>query len=271
VVKDSLEAPADVDLAGVDLAGVDLAGVGFLHIVVLVPGCGKIVTRGGGAGLEAGVPAGLAVAGPLVPGAGVVAFPAGAGVSGPLVAGAGVVVFPAGAGVGACVWGDTAVGPDVAAAGCGVPAWLGDVPAWLGDVLAVGISGLAGMHEAPGDGWAAVPGALPFGLGVPSWPLLPAGCPLPVLVSVPLGPAAGGVPPDTDDAMVTIACRTPGTASAVPAKKTTAARASTGRSQTVPARCQTVPAWCQTAWTPFAVAAAARRPAEAAAAATASA
>jgi hypothetical protein len=89
---------------------------------------------------------------------------------------------------------------------------------------------------------------------------------LPVLVafSVLLGPGAGAVPPDVDDAMFTIACRTPGTASAVPAKKTTPARASTGLSQTVPARCLAVRA-------PPAIAAAARRPAAAAAAATAAA
>jgi hypothetical protein len=36
--------------------------------------------------------------------------------------------------------------------------------------------------------------------------------------------------------MVVIACRTPGTAAAVPAKMHTAATASTGRSQTIPAR-----------------------------------
>jgi hypothetical protein len=89
---------------------------------------------------------------------------------------------------------------------------------------------------------------------------------VPVLaaLSVLLGPAAGAVPPDTDDPKFTSACRTSGTASAVPAKKTTAARASTGLSKVVPARWLAVRAR-------FAAAAAARRLAAVTAAATASA
>jgi hypothetical protein len=125
---------------------------------------------------------------------------------------------------------------------------------------------MTGTHEGLWDGCAPPPGTPPFGWAVPPWPPPPAGCPLPVLAgfSVLLGPAAGAVPPDTDDPKFTSACRTPGTASAVPAKKTTAARASTGLSRAVPARCLAVRAR-------FAVAAAARRLAAAAAAATASA
>jgi hypothetical protein len=209
-------------------------GVVPLHVVPLVPACGETVT--GGPGLKAESPVGLGVTDPSGPGVG--------------------ATLPAGVGV----WEDIAVGTEVTGGDdCGVLTWLGNV-------LAAVISGLTGTHEALGDVRAPLPGTLPFGVAVPPGPVPPVGCPLPVLpgLSVPLGPAAGAVPPDTDDAMFTIACRTPGTASAVPAKKTTAARASTGLSQIVPARCPAARA-------PFTVAAAARRPAAAAAAATASA
>jgi hypothetical protein len=146
---------------------------------------------------------------------------------------------------------------DPLAAGVGAAPPVG-VGVWEGAVVGTDV---VGMHEVFGDGCAPLPGTLPFGWVVPSWPPPAAGCPLPVLpgFSVPLGPATGAVPPDADEAMFTIACRTPGTASAVPANKTTAARASTGLSRAVPARCLAVRAR-------FAVAAAARRPAAAAAA-----
>jgi hypothetical protein len=232
VVGDTLGAPADV---GPGEAG----GVGPLHFVALFPVPGLLVA--GGSALEVASPAGLGVAGPLASGVGAV-FPAGAGAG-------------AGAGEAAEVGTDVTSGDD-----CGVLSWLGEV-------LGAGISGLDGPHEAPGDGCFPLPGTLPLVVAVPPWPLPSAGCPLPVLpaLPVPLAPDAGAVPLGPGEAMFTIACRTPGTASAVPAKKTTAARASTGLSQIVPARCPAA------ARAPFAIAAAARRPAAAAAAATASA
>jgi hypothetical protein len=105
-MKGTLDAPAEVDPGGAE------------HIVVLVPACGaRVAAR---TELEAESPAGLGVAGRLVPGVG--------------------VALPAGAGVEVGVWEeDAAVDVDVTGAGdC-------DVLSWLVDMLATGGRGLTGI------------------------------------------------------------------------------------------------------------------------------
>lgn len=73
------------------------------------------------------------------------------------------------------------------------------------------------------------PGALPPPLI--RWPV-----PAPEPPPLPPLPFTEVVLPVPDEPMLVIACRTPGTAAAVPAKMHTAARATTGRSQTMPGR-----------------------------------
>jgi hypothetical protein len=73
------------------------------------------------------------------------------------------------------------------------------------------------------------PGALPPPLM--GWPV-----PAPEPPPLPPLPFTEVVLPVPDEPMFVIACRTPGTAAALPAKTHTAARATTGRSHTMPAR-----------------------------------
>ena len=73
------------------------------------------------------------------------------------------------------------------------------------------------------------PGALPPPLM--RWPV-----PAPEPPPLPPLPFTEVVLPVPDEPMFVIACRTPGTAAALPAKTHTAARATTGRSHTMPAR-----------------------------------
>jgi hypothetical protein len=98
-----------------------------------------------------------------------------------------------------------------------------------GTVLAAGVQldvglGLAVVLVPPP--W---PGALPPPLI--RWPV-----PAPEPPPLPPLPFTEVVLPVPDEPMLVIACRTPGTAAAVPAKTHTAARATTGRSQTMPGR-----------------------------------
>jgi hypothetical protein len=95
---------------------------------------------------------------------------------------------------------------------------------------------LAGFEQVDvGLGLAVVlvpppwPGALPPPLI--GWPV-----PAPDPPPLPPLPFTDVVLPVPDEPMFVIACRTPGTAAAVPAKMHTAARATTGRSQTMPGR-----------------------------------
>jgi len=129
--------------------------------------------------------------------------------------------------VGASV-GDT-TGAGVVGATAGV-----DCPAeWLGAVAAVGGAFTAGEQVVLADGFVTVTFPFPFGPVTPEPPGI--FWPLPLLLPPPL-PPVGVVFPDEDEPMFTMACRTPGTAMAVPANRHTAARAITGRSQAVPNR-----------------------------------
>lgn len=135
--------------------------------------------------------------------------------------GIGVVAALVGASVG-----DTGAGVVGAAAGVGCPEWLGTV-------AALGGAFTAGEQVVLADGFVTVTFPFPFG---PVTPEPPGICwPLPLLLAPPVRPA-GVVFPDEDEPMFTMACRTPGTAMAVPANRQTAARAITGRSQAVPNR-----------------------------------
>jgi hypothetical protein len=144
-----------------------------------------------------------------------------------------------------------AVGPEGVGAGVaesdGVPAGVlvaGDTAGLtvaLPDLVLLGLTdgtALAGVVQV----------ALGFGLALRlaplPWPgaLLPPLFPLPLIrwpVPAPLPPPdpfTGVVLPVLDEPMFVIACRTPGTAAALPAKTHTAARATTGRSQTMAGR-----------------------------------
>ena len=135
---------------------------------------------------------------------------------------AGAVVGVSG---GAVVAGVTAGGDVVAGVGWVPAAWLG-VAAAFGGVLA------DVEHVGLGDGLVAAtlpfePVPLPWPPGI-RWPV-------PLLLAPPPAPVAD-LPPDEEEPMVTIACRTPGTAMAVPANRKTAAKASTGLSHAVPNR-----------------------------------
>ena len=129
--------------------------------------------------------------------------------------------------VGASV-GDT-TGAGVVGATAGV-----DCPAeWLGAVAAVGGAFTAGEQVVLADGFVTVTFPFPFGLVTPEPPGI--FWPLPLLLAPPV-PPAGVVFPDEDEPMFTMACRTSGTAMAVPANRQTAASAITGRNQAVPNR-----------------------------------
>jgi hypothetical protein len=91
----------------------------------------------------------------------------------------------------------------------------------------------AGEQVVLPDGFVTVTFPSPFGPVTPEPPGI--FWPLPLLLAPPV-PPAGVVFPDEDEPMFTMACRTPGTAMAVPANRQTAARAITGRSQAVPNR-----------------------------------
>ncbi len=173
-------------------------------------------------------------AGVLEPEAGVLELKAGvlepeAGVLEPVGVGA---AEPVGLGVGAVV--GVMLGEGVGETGTvGVaeePAgtWSRGVGLAFGGLLA------AGLHVALGAGLTAV--TFPFP-GEPEAKPGPPGSlwPLPLLLAPPV-PVPEVVSPVVDDVMFPIACRTPGTATAVPANRQTAARARTGRSQAVPNR-----------------------------------
>ncbi len=91
----------------------------------------------------------------------------------------------------------------------------------------------AGEQVVLADGLVTVTFPFPFGPVTPEPPGI--FWPLPLLLPPPV-PPAGVVFPDEDEPMFTMACRTPGTAMAVPANRQTAARTITGRSQAVPNR-----------------------------------
>lgn len=133
------------------------------------------------------------------------------------VAGVVGVVVPVGTGV---------VGETVGGSVAGLLGW-----ACVGLALVSG--GLAGVHDDVGEGLAV----LVFPLAPPPLPLpLPDNCPLPFVPPVPLPPLPDVGPLFEDDPMLLIACRTPGTAMAVPVKRNTAARAMTGLNQAGPTR-----------------------------------
>ena len=160
----------------------------------------------------------LWVAGLPVPDAGVV--PVGPGVAEVVGLGVGVVVGVALAvGVGGLTVG-VSEGSGATMPGAGV----------------VGTDLAGGGHVELGDGVSRVtfpPGVVlappPAGNCWPE-PLL-----LPLLLLPPVPPPLP-VPPDEDEVMLEIACRTPGIAAAVPANRKMAATARTGRSQAVPNR-----------------------------------
>ena len=129
--------------------------------------------------------------------------------------------------VGASVGDTTGAGAVGAAAGVGCPAES------LGAVAALGGAFTAGEQVVLADGFVTVTFPFPLGPVTPEPPGI--FWPLPLLLAPPV-PPAGVVFPDEDEPMFTMACRTPGTAMAVPANRQTAARAITGRSQAVPNR-----------------------------------
>ena len=129
--------------------------------------------------------------------------------------------------VGVNVGDTTGAGVVGAVAGVGCPA------DWLGTVAALGGAVTAGEQVVPADGFVTVTFPFPFGPVTPEPPGI--FWPLPLLLPPPV-PPVGVVFPDEDEPMFTMACRTPGTAMAVPANRHTAARAITGRSQAVPNR-----------------------------------
>jgi len=129
--------------------------------------------------------------------------------------------------LGASVGDTTGAGVVGAAAGVGCPA------DWLGAVAALGGAFTAGEQVVLADGFVTVTFPFPFGLVTPEPPGI--FWPLPLLLAPPV-PSAGVVFPDEDEPMFTMACRTSGTAKAVPANRQTAARAITGRNQAVPNR-----------------------------------
>jgi hypothetical protein len=156
--------------------------------------------------------------------------------TGALVPGTGVsdAVGPDGVGVGVAVTVGVPAGVLVAGDTAGFTAALPDlVPLGLTDGTA-----LAGVVQV----------ALGFGLALTVVPLPWPGAPLPPPLPLPLirwpvpaplpppDPFNGVVLPVLDEPMFVIACRTPGTAAALPAKTHTAARATTGRSQTMAGR-----------------------------------
>ncbi len=165
---------------------------------------------------------------------------AGAGAVGAVVG----VLLNVGVGVGV---GDDGVVGITAGADCVPPDRLGVVDGLVG-VLAAGEHVGAGLaatgwprrRAGAGDGLVAATFPLPSEPGAVPWP---SGDPLAAAVAVarrrpavPPVPPPDPVPPGEDEAMFTIACRTPGTARAVPANRKTAATATTSRSQAVPNR-----------------------------------
>jgi hypothetical protein len=138
------------------------------------------------------------------------------------VVGAAVGVWAVGVAVGAGVVGAAAGLCAGLRAGAGVRLPFGGISAeaqvMLGDGLGLALA-LALAEAAP-----------------PPWPL-PGCCGLPLPDVVP----PPGPDPDDgpgDEPMFTIACRTPGTAAAVPPNSTMAPTTSAGFSQTVPSRCR---------------------------------
>ena len=129
--------------------------------------------------------------------------------------------------VGASVGDTTGAGVVGAAAGVGCP------PSRSAPSRPWAAPSTAGEQVVLADGFVTVTFPFPFGPVTPEPPGI--FWPLPLLLAPPV-PPAGVVFPDEDEPMFTMACRTPGTAMAVPANRQTAARAITGRSQAVPNR-----------------------------------
>jgi hypothetical protein len=144
-----------------------------------------------------------------------------------------------------------AVGPDGVAVGVAVTVGVAGGVLVAGDTagFTVALPDLVPLGLTDGTALAGVVQvALGFGLALTVVPLPWPGAPLPPPfpppeirwpMPAPLPPPdpfTGVVLPVLDEPMVVIACRTPGTAAAVPAKMHTAARATTGRSQTTDGR-----------------------------------
>ncbi len=156
--------------------------------------------------------------------------------TGALVPGAGVsdAVGPDGVGVGVAESDGVPAGVLVAGDTAGFTVALPDlVPLGLTDGTALAWV----VQVALGFGLALTLVPLPWP-GAPLPPPLPPlliRCPVPAPLP-PLDPFSRVVLPVLDEPMFVIACRTPGTAAAVPAKMHTAARATTGRSHTMAGR-----------------------------------
>ena len=125
------------------------------------------------------------------------------------------------------------VGDTTGAGVVGAADVVGRPAEWLGAAAALGGAFRAGEQVVLADGFVTVTFPFPFGPVTPEPPGI--FWPLPLLLPPPV-PPVGVVFPDEDEPMFTMACRTPGTAMAVPANRHTAARAITGRSQAVPNR-----------------------------------
>jgi hypothetical protein len=143
---------------------------------------------------------------------------------------------PVGFGVGPVVVGDTALG--VGVTGTEVVGPAGGIRI-CGDLLTLDGFLADGEHAVVGVEVAVGPCPLPAG---PVLEPVPAGygCPLPLLslplLSAPPVPVLDVVLPDVDEVMLETTWRNPGTASAVPANRQTAAAATTNRSPVVPSR-----------------------------------
>ncbi|HEY4701780.1 MAG TPA: hypothetical protein VIH64_07820 [Streptosporangiaceae bacterium] len=154
--------------------------------------------------------------------------------TGALVPGTGVsdAVGPDGVGAGVAESVGVAAGVLVAGDTAGFTVALPDL---VPDGLTDGITLAGGVQVALGFELADTLAPLPWpGAPLPPPPPLirwPVPAPLP-----PPDPFTGVVLPVLDEPMFVIACRTPGTAAAVPAKMHTAARATTGRSHTMAGR-----------------------------------
>ena len=103
----------------------------------------------------------------------------------------------------------------------------------VGVVVALGGVVTAGEQVGLADGLVTATFPFPVGPVTPEPPGI--FWPLPLLFAPPV-PPAGVAFPGEDEPMFTMACRTPGTAMAVPANRQTAASAIRGRSQAVPNR-----------------------------------
>jgi len=249
-------APVGVSFVGVGFVGVGFVGVGFGAAELVVglgsfAGCsaGAVTGDAGDGSLVAEAEAGWAAAvddggvGPVhvldltekalsvagLPALELELDPDAGGV--PVGDGPAELVGPGVVGVVVGVWLGAGVG---AVEAVGVSEGTGSTSAAGGVVLAFGTLLAAGEHEGLADGLAAATFPFPFEPGAVLWPRV-IRWPVPLLSAPPV-PVPGVLLPGEDEAMLTIACRRPGTAIAVPANRKTAATASTGRSQAVPNR-----------------------------------